>query len=91
MLYEYQCLKCSFTFERKLPMSDNDLPTKDPCPECNATECIEQIIGAPSIGDPIRLGIKKPDAGWGEVLSKVKKAHPRGHWDNKKYQPTSGR
>ena len=35
------------------------------------------IITAPSLGDPIRLGIKKPDAGFKEVLSKAKEAHPK--------------
>lgn len=92
MLYDYKCTKCNFEFERKLPMSENNLPELDPCPECNAIECVEQVLtSAPGLGDPIRLGIKKPDSAWGDVLSKVKKAHPKGHWDHKKYQPTAGR
>ena len=37
------------------------------------------ILGAPSIGDPIRLGIRKPDDGFREVLAKAKEAHPRGN------------
>lgn len=37
------------------------------------------ILGAPSIGDPIRLGLKKPDQGFREVLQKAKAAHPRGN------------
>ena len=36
------------------------------------------LLGAPSIGDPIRLGIRKPDDGFREVLAKAKEAHPRG-------------
>jgi hypothetical protein len=36
------------------------------------------ILGAPVIGDPIRLGIKKPDQGFREVLAKAKSAHPKG-------------
>jgi putative regulatory protein, FmdB family len=90
-LYDYQCSQCNFLFERKLPMSDYKLPESDPCPECNKIECVTQVITAPAIGDAIRLGIKKPDAGWGEVLSKMKTAHPKGSWDHQKYVPTSGR
>jgi hypothetical protein len=37
---------------------------------------LEQLItSAPRIVDPTRLGIKKPDAGFRDVLKKVKKAH----------------
>ena len=36
------------------------------------------LLGAPSIGDPIRLG-RKPDDGFREVLAKAKEAHPRGN------------
>jgi hypothetical protein len=32
-----------------------------------------------NIADPTRLGIKKPDSGFRDVLDKVKKAHPRGN------------
>jgi len=27
--------------------------------------------------DPVRLGIRKPDSGFKEVISKIKSAHPR--------------
>ena len=90
-MYEFQCRQCNFCFERKLPMAEYNLPELDPCPECNKTECVEQVLTtAPALGDPIRLGIKRPDAGWGDVLKKVQKAHPNGNWGNKKYVPSSG-
>lgn len=37
------------------------------------------ILGAPSIGDPVRLGMRKPDQGFREVLQKAKEAHPLGN------------
>jgi len=37
------------------------------------------MLAAPSLGDPIRLGIRKPDNGFREVLAKAKEAHPRGN------------
>jgi len=36
------------------------------------------ILGAPSLGDPVRLGLRKPDQGFREVLAKAKEAHPLG-------------
>jgi hypothetical protein len=44
----------------------------------------------PAIGDSIRLGIKKPDSSWGEVLSRVKTAHPNG-MKSQKFSPIAGR
>ena len=37
------------------------------------------LLGAPSLGDPVRLGLRKPDAGFREVLAKAKEAHPLGN------------
>jgi hypothetical protein len=37
------------------------------------------LLGAPSLGDPVRLGLRKPDNGFREVLAKAKEAHPRGN------------
>jgi len=34
------------------------------------------ITGAPAIGDVVRLGIKKPDDGFRDVLKEVKSHHP---------------
>ena len=33
---------------------------------------------APGLGDSIRMGLKKPDNGFRDVLSKAKEAHPLG-------------
>jgi putative FmdB family regulatory protein len=89
--YNYGCTHCNYTFELKLPMTDYNLPETAPCPSCKQTGCVAQIIGAPAIGDPIRLGINRPNSGWGDVLSKVKAAHPKGNWSNQKFSPIAGR
>jgi hypothetical protein len=36
---------------------------------------ITQVIGAPAIADPTRLGMRKPDSGFRDLLKKVKSAH----------------
>lgn len=40
---------------------------------------LQQVIKTVNIADPTRLGLKKPDSGFRDVLNKVKKAHPRGN------------
>lgn len=39
---------------------------------------IEQVIGAPAIGDSVRLGLKKPDNAFRDHLKEIKKKHSRG-------------
>lgn len=36
------------------------------------------LLSPPLFGDPIRLGVRKPDQGFREVLQKAKAAHPKG-------------
>lgn len=39
----------------------------------------QQVIHkAPSIGDSVRLGLKKPDSGFRDVLKEIKKKHSGG-------------
>lgn len=54
-----------------MSIAERDELLKDPDVE-------QLIVSALSIGDPIRLGIKKPDDGFRDVLREVKKAHPKG-------------
>lgn len=39
---------------------------------------LEQVIGAPAIGDSVRLGLKKPDNAFRDHLKEIKKKHSRG-------------
>jgi hypothetical protein len=43
---------------------------------------LEQAISAPSIADPTRLGLRKPDSGFRDVLKRVKKASGRNNTVN---------
>ncbi len=36
---------------------------------------IKQCLAAPSFGDPVRLGVRKIDRGFNDVLQKAKSAH----------------
>jgi len=44
---------------------------------------LEIIIGAPAMGDVVRLGIRKPDQGFNEVLSKIHAANYKSNLSNK--------
>lgn len=45
-------------------------PTEEPCSECGGS--VEKVIlGAPTVGDAIRLGVTRPDGGMKEVLQKI--------------------
>lgn len=40
---------------------------------------VTQLVnGAPAIGDSIRLGLKKPDSSFRDILKNVKREHSRG-------------
>jgi hypothetical protein len=41
------------------------------------------MMEAPSLGDPVRLGLRKQDQGFREVLQKIKSKHPRSTIDTK--------
>ena len=43
---------------------------------------LEQQFTVPNIADPTRLGIRKPDAGFRDVLRRVKKASGRNNTIN---------
>lgn len=82
--YTYHCNNCNHDFESILRIADRDLPTKEPCPSCKAEGQVHKtILGAPSVGDPVRLGIIKPDSGFKEVMQKIHAANPGSNLNQK--------
>ena len=70
--YTYKCTKCEHDFQSLLKIVDMHLPTTEPCPECQEQgTVIKTIGGAPPIGDMVRLGLKKHDDGFKEVLQRI--------------------
>jgi hypothetical protein len=62
---------------------DIDMPISDLDAYKEANPHLEQRIKtAPSIADPTRLGLRKPDAGFRDVLKRVKKASGRNNTVN---------
>ena len=72
MLYDYECTSCGHIFPRNISLSRRLEPIGEPCPACNESGHIQQVIlGAPAIGDGVRLGVRRPDGGMKEVLQKI--------------------
>lgn len=38
---------------------------------------LEVVIGTPAFGDSVRMGLKKPDDGFRDLLKKIKNKHRR--------------
>lgn len=73
-LYDYQCKTCENIFEKQTKISEMNSPQV--CPNCESSDSEKFIGGAPAIGDPVRLGIKRPDKSWSNVLQRIHERTP---------------
>jgi putative FmdB family regulatory protein len=74
-LYDYRCSKCNHTFEQFQKIDDRNKPTRKPCPKCKKNKVELALFGVAAICDPVRIGVKKHDKGWHEVMSRVNKSN----------------
>ena len=89
--YDYKCEKCEHEFEEMLSISRREEPTEVPCerqlhrasPICAGE--IKMKTVAPGIGDPLKMGLIKPDGRYVEKLKEIKKNHPLGTVSAKDY------
>ncbi|MFZ9611162.1 MAG: hypothetical protein ACO294_10725 [Methylococcales bacterium] len=44
---------------------------------------LEVVMGAPAMGDSVRLGVRKPDDGFREVMSKIHAANYKSNLSDK--------
>lgn len=71
----------TYTFKNKKTGKqwDDIMSISDKEAYLEANPHIQQLIVKPlSMGDPVRVGRKKPDDGFRDVLREIKKKHPRG-------------
>jgi putative FmdB family regulatory protein len=69
--YEYECEKCKHYFEFFTTIEKMLQPESEACPECSEL-CVKKVMfTAPAMGDSVRLGIRRPDGGFKEVLQKI--------------------
>jgi len=75
--YDYKCDKCNTVFEEFQKIADRHVPEKKPCPSCKEQDTVKLTISPVRTIDPVKLGTKKPDKGFQEVMAKIKEKHPR--------------
>ena len=75
--YEYRCKSCEHEFNLMVSISKMDAPISEPCPSCNEFR-VERLFPsiAPTLGDPVRLGIRRPDEGFKDVLRRIDRSVP---------------
>ena len=74
--YDYRCEKCGHEFEIMLPIARRKEPVETPSaresPVCGG-EVKQIIVSASGLADPVRLGIRKPDDGFKDMMRRMKK------------------
>lgn len=73
-LYDYACKECDETFEKTVKIAQ--MNEKQECPYCGSMDTEKFIGGAPALGDPVRLGIRKPDGLWRDTLKTIHEKNP---------------
>ena len=66
--YTYRNIKTGEVFDKIMKIAEKEQFLLD-------NPDLESIIGAPAMGDSVRLGIRRPDDGFREVLSKISDAN----------------
>lgn len=75
-LYTFRDKETGETFDRLMNWdSRNEFLEQHPS--------LEQVLGSTALGDPVRLGIRKVDDGFREVLSKIGQNNYRSNLSNK--------
>ena len=68
-LYDYGCKDCGDEFREMARIDDRFVPCLQPCLDCGGE--ITLLIGAPALVDSVIINRTKPDASYGEVISKI--------------------
>jgi hypothetical protein len=59
-------------------MADRDVPLREPCSACAATDTIKRVVCAPSISyDGAQTVLQRAGSGWNDVLKKIQKGSGR--------------
>ena len=72
--YDYQCISCEHEFEVCMKISERNVPTQEPCPECSERE-VKHKLATPYVGDAWHHARKKPDEGFRDRLREIKNHH----------------
>jgi putative FmdB family regulatory protein len=73
-VYDYKCLSCDEIFEKNVKIAQ--MNEMQECPYCGESHSEKFIGGAPALGDPVRLGLKKPPDVFRDRLREIHKTSP---------------
>jgi hypothetical protein len=79
--YDYKC-ECGHEWQEFKKIANMLDPISLPCPSCN--ECgkvTKPFSGIPGFGDPTRLGLKKPDSGFKDLMQRIHERTPGSNLD----------
>lgn len=79
-IYDFKCNQCETVFEVSCTISSKD---NQSCPECGSSEYNHYFKSTPAMGDSVRLGIRRNDDGFKEVLSKIGQNNYRSNLSDK--------
>ncbi len=78
-IYAFKCENCGHSFEESLTMAKNDVPLKNPCPECKKKKVIRDY-GSEGVGmalDATMSPNKATGGAWNELMAKMKPGMPK--------------
>ncbi len=82
--YDYKCKSCDELFEKNVKIAQMNDPQE--CPYCGESDSEKFIGGAPALGDPVRLGVRRIDNGFKETLQRIDSLTPGSTLkDNSRY------
>jgi len=68
-LYDFWNRKTGKVEEHKLPIAEKEAFLKK-------NKHLKSLLSIPAICDPVRMGIRRPDKNYVELLKRIKKANP---------------
>ena len=75
--YDYKCKTCEHTWEEQHTIDSRNVPRYNPCPECGTSDNIILLMSAPSIGDPVALGVRRPNSAFRDRLRQIENNHSK--------------
>jgi len=78
-VYEYQCGKCSKSWETVLPISERDSPCSKPCPQCRKRKCVRRGVSVCTMGVDASKG---PGADFKKLTDRIGKGVPKRYREN---------
>ena len=76
--YDYRCNACEHVFEAFHLMTEDDPPSKEPCPECGKRKVTKAVSMPAGIGSDATLTADKKTGGdWSEMMGRIKKGLPK--------------